>query len=114
MSESSPHYVFPPVGPSVGAPHFAITIWPDLLPEPLGFMIILHVMKFQWQRVPPNSVQNPSCSVLGACTTSGADSEPVEGDHTDGAPEVTMTIYGGWRYVKHNEQNINMCDKVTR
>lgn len=39
--------------------------------------------------------------------------EPVEEDHTNGAQEVVMTIYGRWRYVKHNEQNINMCDKAT-
>jgi len=23
-----------------------------------------------------------------------------------------MIIYGRWTYVKHNEQNINMCDKA--
>jgi len=54
-----------------------------------------------------------STPCLEPCTTSGADLETVEEDHTDGAREVAMTIYGRWGYVKHNEQNINTCDKVT-
>jgi hypothetical protein len=51
--------------------------------------------------------------MFGVYTTSGADFEPIERDHTNGALKVVMMVYVGWRYVKHNEQNINMCDKAT-
>jgi len=51
--------------------------------------------------------------MLGAVTESGVYFEPMDGNYTDGTPEVVMMIYGGWKYVKHNEQNINMCDKAT-
>lgn len=50
--------------------------------------------------------------IFGAGAGSGVDFEPIEGDRTNGAPEVVMIIYGRWTYVKHNEQNINMCDKA--
>jgi hypothetical protein len=51
--------------------------------------------------------------MFGAGAGSGVDFEPREGDRTNGAPKVVMIIYGRWTYVKHNEQNINMCDKAT-
>jgi len=51
--------------------------------------------------------------MLGAGTKSGVNFEPMEGNYANGASEVVMMIYGGWRYVKHNEQNINMRDKPT-
>jgi len=51
--------------------------------------------------------------MLGADAESGVDFEPIEEIIRMVFRRWVMMLYGGWRYVKHNEQNINMCDKPT-
>jgi len=112
MSESSPQHAFPPMQRTLSrSPTFCHHNLARSTPGAFRFSDHLTRHKFSMVKGSTKLCSEPR-PIFGAGAESGVDFEPIEGDHTNGAPEVVMIIYGRWTYVKHNEQNINMCDKA--